>query len=156
MLQRGGPVARALRITGPTRGLAVALPAAVSLNGAIAAQAVGLLGQAMVLAVIFASVAVCFAAISADVLSRSAKAVSDLRSIGASRGSISSALFGSMLTYGAAGAAAGSLVGTIVGSVLVGPGPGTGTLVDVVFAVAATAGAVAAGSFAGGRTIRRS
>ena len=156
LMPRGSPVARSLRITGSTHAIAAAFSAAISLNGIIAAQALGPIGKAAVVAVIFVSVAACAAAVSVDVLSRSAKAVSDLRSVGASRRSISSALFGALFAYGAAGSALGGLVGAVLGSALAGGAFGVQSIVLVVAAVAASAGAVAAGAFLGGRSTWRS
>lgn len=155
MLQRGGPVARSLRITGSTHAMVVAFSAAISLNGMVAAQATGLLGEAAALAVIFASVAACSAAVSIDVLNRSSKTVADLRSIGASRWSISSALFGSMFAFGAVGSALGGLAGGAIGSAIAGTGFGTSALMEAVAVVAVSASAVAAGSYVGGRATWR-
>ncbi|MDG7010874.1 MAG: hypothetical protein JRN57_02015 [Nitrososphaerota archaeon] len=156
LLERGGPVARSLRISGSTHVMAAAISAAVSLNGTIALQTLGVLGQAAVVAVVFLSVAACTAAISVDILGRSTKAVSDLRSIGASRWSISSALFGSMLVYGAAGSFLGGVVGATAGSALFGGALGAQTLAEVLAVLAASVGAVAAGAYAGGRITWRS
>ena len=156
VLQRGGPVARSLRITGSTHALAAAFSAAIALNGMIAAAALGALGQAAVVAVVFASVAACSAAVSVDVLNRSAKAVADLRSIGASRGSISSALFGSMVAYGATGAALGGAAGAAIGGALLGGAFGAQAMLEVLAVVAASSCAVATGAYAGGRAAWRS
>jgi hypothetical protein len=151
ILERGGPVARSLRITGSTHMMAGAISAAVALNGMAASSELGSMGQVVVLVVLFISLAACSAAISIDILNRSSKVVGDLRSIGASRWSVSSALFGSLLLYGAVGSTFGALVGAGLGAALSGSGLGLGTAVEVFAVLVASVGALAAGSFAGER-----
>ncbi len=156
LIQRGNPVARSLKITGSTHLMVATFSAAVALNGAAAAQALGVAGLAVVVAIVFASLAVCSAAISVDILRRSGKTVSDLRSIGASSSSISSAIFSSVLAYGAAGSAVGAVVGAVLGSVLAGPGFALSTAYGVIAVVVASSAALATGTFAGGRATWRS
>lgn len=151
ILGRGGPVARSLRITGSTHLMAGAVSGAVALNGMAAAQELGASGQIAVLVVVFASLAACSAAMAVDVLKRSSKTVGDLRSIGASRWSISSALFGSLFLYGAIGSALGAVAGAGLGTLLSGAGFGLGTVAELFAMIVASAGAFAAGSYAGGR-----
>ncbi len=156
LTQRGGPVARSLRITGSTHLMVAMLSAAVALNGAAAAQALGFTGFVVATAVVFASLAACSAAISVDILRRSGKTVSDLRSIGATSSSISSAIFGSVLAYGALGSAVGGVAGGALGSALVGPGPALSAVYGVVTVVLASSAALAVGTYAGGRATWRS
>ncbi|MCL5672351.1 MAG: hypothetical protein JRN56_07425 [Nitrososphaerota archaeon] len=156
LTQRGGPIARSLRITGSTHLMVATFSAAVALNGAAAAQALGVAGLVVAVAVVFASLAVCSAAISIDILRRSGKTVSDLRSIGATSSSISSAIFGSVLAYGALGSAVGAVVGAALGSVLAGPGLALSTVYGVVAVVVASSAALAIGTYTGGRATWRS
>ena len=156
LMQRGGPIARSLKITGSTHLMVATFSAAVALNGAAAAQALGAGGLAAVTAVVFASLAACSAAISVDILRRSGKTVSDLRSIGASSSSISSAIFGSVLVYGAAGSALGAVVGALLGSLFAGPGLALSTAYGVLAVVVASSAALAIGTYAGGRATWRS
>lgn len=147
----GGQVARSLGVRGSTLATVGAMSSAIALNGMIAVQALGVLGRISVLVVVFASVAACSAAITVDVLERSAKAVSDLRSIGASQWSISSALFWAMFAYGAVGSVVGGVAGASIGSALTSSGFGAGAAEMVVVVLGACVSAVAAGAYAGGR-----
>lgn len=156
IVQRGGPVARSLKITGTTHAMFAAFSAGAALNGAVAALALGVAGDLVVVAAIFSTLALCSAAVSADVLNRSSKAVADLRSMGASRAAISTALFGAVVIYGAAGAAIGGLAGAGLGSVLLGSSIGTRTALVIIAVVGASTAAQAAGSYAGGRSAWRS
>jgi hypothetical protein len=152
VLRTGGPVARSLGVGGPTRAAVLAFSAAISLNGALAAEGAGPAGQAAAVAAVFASVAVCSAAVSLDVLKRSARAVADLRSLGATRRAIASALFWSVFVYGAAGSVAGGAAGALAGSAL----DGGGRALVALAVVLASAGGAALGSYAGGRGAWRS
>jgi hypothetical protein len=156
ILERGGAVARSLRITGATHLMVAAISGAMALNGMLAALALGFVGEVVVIFVVFVSLAGCSAAISVDVLNRSGKAVADLRSIGASRGNISMAIFGSNLIYGALGAVLGGAIGAGMGFSLMGGAFGTQAVVDLFAVVVASAAALAAGSYAGGRMTWRS
>ena len=147
----GNPVARSLKLSGSTHTVVAALSAAVALNGLVGMQALHAVGQAVLVGVIFASLAAGSAAICVDILGRSTQAIASLRSIGASRGSISSALIGPVLVYGAAGSAAGAIVGAALGATLVGAPLGAGLYVDVPVVIVASAAAMVAGVYAGGR-----
>jgi predicted lysophospholipase L1 biosynthesis ABC-type transport system permease subunit len=147
----GGPVARTMKITGSTNMAVGALTAAVTINGMIGLQVLDSFGQAVLLGVIFLSVAAVSAAFSADLFRRSLQAIANLRSMGASTGSISSAVFGNFLVYGAAGSILGSAMGAALGASLVGTSLGAGTVFEVLGAIAASAAATAAGVYAGRR-----
>lgn len=149
-------VSRSLRITGSTRMIVAAVSGAVALNGTIAMQSVGTAGQLVVVAVIFASMAVGALAISNDVFTRSSQAVASLKSIGASKRSISMAVVTSVVIYGAAGSALGAVVGGALGAGLVGGAFGGGLLVEVFAVVASSCAAIAAGVYAGSRAAWRS
>jgi hypothetical protein len=156
ILERGGAVARSLKITGSTHAMVAAISGAMALNGMLAALALGFIGEVVVIGVVFVSLAGCSAAISVDVLNRSGKAVADLRSIGASRGNISMAIFGSILFYGALGAVIGGAAGAGIGFSLLGGASGSQTLIGLFAVVATSAVALAVGSYAGGRLTWRS
>jgi hypothetical protein len=149
-------VSRSLRITGSTRMVVAAVSGAVALNGTIAMQSLGAAGQAVVVAVVFASVAVGALAISNDVFARSSQAVASLKSIGASRRSMSAAVAASVVVYGALGSAAGALAGGALGAGLAGGGFDGGLLVEASAVVASSCAAIAAGVYAGGRAAWRS
>lgn len=154
LMPSGGPVAKSLKITGSTRLLVAALAGAVSLNAAMAAQYPGLAGRAVAVAVVFVTLGLASTAVCADILKRSGQVVSNLRSIGASRGNILSAVAGSLLLYCALGSAIGAAAGAPVGAALAGSA--AGTLVSALEIVAASTAAFGVGIFAGGRMTWRS
>lgn len=145
-------VARSLKITRATHLVVASVAAAVTINAAVAVRLVGLPGQAVLLAVVFATLAVGSSAVSMDVYSRSSQAVSNLRSIGATRNTVSSAVAYSMMAYGAGGAALGGVVGVAIGGVLGGAGTSGGTvLVQMVAVIFVACAGLVAGAFAGAR-----
>ena len=151
-MQASDLVARSLKISRTTRMTVAAVVAAVALNASVAIQFLGAPGQAVLLGLIFASVALGLSTISMDLFSRSSQAVSNLKSIGATRKSISYAVIFSMISYGAAGAAIGAATGTGLGAALGSPGASTANLVfDVVEVTVAASAATVAGVYAGGR-----
>ncbi|HEY6282353.1 MAG TPA: hypothetical protein VIW22_00330 [Nitrososphaerales archaeon] len=155
-IQEGQLLARGLKITRSTHLLVAAVATGVAANATVAVQFTGLAGQIVLLALIFGSLAVGTSAISADIFSRSSHTVSNLRSIGASSRSISSAVLVPILGFGIAGSALGAVVGAALGATL-GGASGVLTLLTEVFAVIATASAAsAAGVYAGGRAAWRS
>jgi hypothetical protein len=156
-LQQSKLVARSLKITGSTRALSASVAGAVALNAAMAMQFVGFAGQMTLLVVFFVSVAGAASAISGDVCSRSMQTVSNLRSIGATSGSLSSALIISVLVYGIAGASLGTIAGTGLGGFLAGGGPSLPTLlVDFVEVAVAATVATALGVYVGVKATWRS
>ena len=127
------------------------------MNAAIAMQFLGMWGQLVLLTIVFVSLAAGASALSVDVYSRSSQVVSNLRSIGASRTSVSSALAVSMLGSGAGGAAIGGVAGVLLGAALAGAGMVGGTLlVQLVAVVFAASAGIAVGTFSGGRASWRS
>ena len=76
-------VARSLRISRPTHVLMTSLSAGVAVNAAVAMRFLGVGGQLVLLAVVFATLAVGASAVSTDVYSRSGGALSNLPSMGA-------------------------------------------------------------------------
>lgn len=145
-------VARSLRISGTTHMVVASVSAAVAVNAAVALQFLGVGGEAAILAIAFLSLAAAASAISMDVYSRSAQVVSNLRSIGASRNSVSSAVVLSLIGYGGGGSVLGGAVGTALGAVLRGTGTGGGALILQLVAVAlASCGGISAGIFYGAR-----
>ncbi len=148
-------VARSLKITKATHMTVAVVVAAVALNASIAIQYLGALGQAVLLTLIFLSVAGGLAAISADIYSRSGQAVNSLKSIGASSKSISYAVIVSVVGYGAAGAVLGAAAGAGVGAALGGAGASATTvLLESLGVIVAASSATAAGVYAGVRLWR--
>jgi hypothetical protein len=155
-IQEGQLLARGLKITRSTHLLVATLATAVVANATVAVQFTGPIGQVILLALIFGSLAVGTSAISADIYSRSSQTVSNLRSIGASSRSISSAVLLPVLGFGIAGSALGAVAGAALGITL-GASGGVLTVLTEVFAVIVTASAAsAAGVYAGGRATWRS
>lgn len=155
-LRSGQMIARSLRITGTTHTLVVVVSAAVALNASVAMQYLGLVGQVVLLAVVFASLSLGSLAISRDVYSRSGQAVANLRSIGATGSNTSRALAVAIVGYGIGGAALGAFAGSALSFAL---GAGTGavsTLSESLAVMAAAAGATAAGFYEGARMTWRS
>ena len=145
-------VARSLKISTATHLVVASVSAGVAVNAAIAMQFMGLGGQVVLLAVVFASLAAGSAAISLDVYSRSSQVVANLRSIGASRTSVSSAVVFSVLGYGAGGAALGGIIGDLLGTAL-GAGTLGGAFLVQLFVVIVTASAgMSTGVFIGARS----
>ena len=85
----GSVVARSLRISAATHAGVAAVAAAVALNAIVAMQFLQTAGQAVILAAVFALLCVGLSATAMDLYSRSKQTLSNLRSIGASRGRIS-------------------------------------------------------------------
>ena len=151
-LSESQAVARSLRISGATHATVASVSAAVALNGTIAMQFLGSAGQAILLVLIFATLAAGLASISSDFYSRTSQTISNLRSIGASRGGISKAVAFSMLVYGTAGAVIGTTVGAGVGAAFGNSSIQTTSFaVDFVAVLGASAAAIAAGVYAGVR-----
>lgn len=149
-------VSRSLKITGSTRTIVAAVAGAVALNGSIAMQSLSTLGQLVVVAAVFVSLGAGSLAISKDVFTRSSQTVANLRSIGASSGSITAAVVSSVVVYGIAGAALGALVGGALGAGLAGSAFDSALLIQALAVVASSAAAIAAGVYAGGRAAWRS
>ncbi len=148
-------VARSLKISTSTRLVVASMAAGVALNAAVAMQYVGLGGEFVLLAVVIASLAAASSAVSLDVFSRSSQVVANLRSIGASRGSVSSAVVVSMVGYGAGGAALGGVIGAMLGAALGGGALGGTMLVQLAAVIAAAAAGMSAGIFLGARAVWR-
>lgn len=150
-------VARSLKISRTTHIVVASLSLGVALNAAVAMQYLGITGQAVLLAIVFASLVAGSSAVSMDVYSRSSQVVSNLRSIGASKNSVSSAVVFSMIGYGAGGAAIGGVLGVPIGAVL-GGGTVVGTtiLIQVIAVVVAASSGMSAGIFFGARAGWRS
>ena len=150
-LQEGQLLVRSLNVSKSTHLLVASLAIAVSANAAAAIQLIGLMGQIALLVVIFVTVAVGTSAISSDILARSSQTITNLRSIGASRSSISSAVFFSVIGYGVAGSALGAGAGAALGMALGGQGGAVSVLFAVLGVILASSAAAAAGVYAGGR-----
>ncbi|HEV2138798.1 MAG TPA: hypothetical protein VGR53_08140 [Nitrososphaerales archaeon] len=149
-------LARGLKITRSTHLLVAAVATAVAANATVALQFTGLAGEIVLLALIFGSLAVGTSAISADIYARSSQTVSNLRSIGASSRSISSAVLIPILVFGIAGSALGAGIGAGLGLTLGGPGGPVTILIQVIVVILTSSAASAAGVFAGGRAAWRS
>jgi len=150
-LQEGQLLSRSLNVSRSTHLVVASLAAAISANAAAAIQLIGLTGQIALLVVIFVTIAAGTSAISSDIFARSSQTISNLRSIGASRGSLSSAVFFSVIGYGVAGSALGAGVGAALGVALGGQGGAFSILFAVFGVILASSAAAAAGVYAGGR-----
>jgi len=147
----GDMVARSLRISTATHAGVAVVSAAVALNAMVAMQFLQTAGQAVILAAEFVLLCVGFSAISMDLYSRSQQTLSNLRSIGASRGKITQAVVASMVVYGGLGALLGTAAGAGIGAGLGNSGTAfAGLLVQSIAVIVASAGAVVAGVYAGG------
>src|SRR5579863_1136194 len=147
----GNVVARSLKITRATHVLVAALMAAVCTNVMVAMQFVGLGGQAALVVLIFATVALATSAVSADLFSRSGQAVANLRSIGASMRSLSTAVLTAVLVWGVIGASVGTGLGLAMGLLLGGTSAGSSIFLDGGVVICASAAAIAAGVYAGAK-----
>jgi len=154
-LGSGFIVARSLRITRTTHLLVASITAAVALNATVAVQFLAPIGQAVLLSVLIVFIALGSAAVSRDIFTRSSQAVSSLRSIGATSGSLSSAVMLSNLEYGGIGSAAGAIVGVALGAAF-GGSSGFMSVYGFALVVGASVAAVALGAYAGGRSLWRS
>ncbi len=146
-------VVRSLKISTATHLVVASVAAGVAVNAAVAMQFLGVTGQAVLLAIVFLSLAAGASAISIDVYSRSAQVVSNLRSIGASSSSVSSAVVLSMVVYGAGGAALGGVLGSTLGAALGGAGIlGVSLVIHMIAVVFAACAGLSAGIFFGARS----
>ena len=155
-LHEGQLLARSLKVSKSTHLVVVTVAAAVAANAAAAIQMTGTVGQAVLLALIFVTLAAGTSAISSDIYARSSQTIANLRSIGASSRSLSSAVFFSVIGYGVAGSALGAGVGSALGFALGGQGGVASLLVAVLGVILASSAAAAAGVYAGGRRTWRS
>lgn len=144
-------VARSLKISATTHLLVASIAAGVAANAAVALRFLGLGGQAVLLAVVFASLAAGSSAVAADVYSRSSQVMNSLKSIGATRSSLSSAVVFAVIGYGAGGATLGAVAGLGIGAGL-GPGaPDGAALLELVAVILAACAGMSAGVFLGAR-----
>ncbi|HEV2225499.1 MAG TPA: hypothetical protein VGR56_01690 [Nitrososphaerales archaeon] len=154
-LHEGQLLARGLKITKSTHLLVAAVATAVAANATVAVQFTGLAGEAVLLALIFGSLAIGTSAISADIYASSSQTVSTLRSSGASTKSISSAVLIPILIFGIAGSALGAGIGAGLGMTLGGTDAPVTILTQVIAVILTSSAASAAGVFAGGRAAWR-
>jgi len=127
------------------------------MNAMIAMQCVGFDAQLALLAIVFVTLAVGTLALSSDLYSRSSQTVSNLRSIGASKGAISSAFALAIVAYGVAGAVVGVAAGSALGFALGSSGAGAISLVvESLGVMVAASTATSAGFYAGARSAWRS
>ncbi len=143
-------------MTRATYALVAVANAAITANAMVAIGYSSFAGQLALEAFLFASMALIAFAVSADVFARSGQAVSSLRSIGASKASLSMVVATTVLVYGAAGSVLGAGLGGAIGMGLEGLSAGLGTAVNAVIVVVVSASATAAGVYAGARTAWRS
>lgn len=154
-LSEGQLVARSLKVTRSTYLQVAAVAAGVAANASVAMQLTGILGQVALSVFIFASLSVGTWAISTEIFTRASQTVSNLRSIGATGRSLSSAVLLPVLVYGVVGSGVGVGLGLALGVSLGGHG-GFGMLVEALFVVFSCAAATAVGVYAGGRAAWRS
>ncbi len=152
----GGVVARSLKITRATYGMVAVANAAIVANAMVAMGYSTFVGQMALAALLFASMALVGFAVSADVFSRSGQAVTSLRSIGASKASLSMAVLTSVLAYGAAGSILGAGLGGVMGMGLAGSTAGIQMAFNALLVVVVSAAATAAGVYTGARSAWRS
>ncbi|HYA55205.1 MAG TPA: hypothetical protein VED22_00260 [Nitrososphaerales archaeon] len=150
-LQQGQLLARSLKVSRSTHLVVATVAAAVAANAAAAILLIGFPGQIALLGLIFVTLAAGTSAISSDIYARSSQTIANLRSIGASSRSLSSAVFFSVIGYGIAGSALGAGIGSTLGVALGGQGGAVSVLVAVVGVILASSAAAAAGVYAGGR-----
>ncbi len=150
-LREGQLLARSLRVERPTHLVVATVSAGVAANAAVAMELMTSPGNVVILALVFVSLILCTLAVSSDIYSRSSQAVSNLRSIGASRRSLGVAVFMSVIFYAVAGSAAGGMVGVALGLALGGSGGVFSALTSVLAVVAISSAAEAVGVYAGGR-----
>ena len=113
---RGDPlVTRSLKMTRTSFLLVATLTASITANAIVGMQLLGTAGQLALLVLMFISVTVATWSITADLFARSAQAVANLQSIGATRGSLSKAVLTAVLACGMAGTIIGAGVGTGLG-----------------------------------------
>ena len=155
-LQEGQLLARSLNVTKSTRQVIATVAAAVAANAAAAIQLTGLIGQISLLVLIFVTLSAGTSAISSDIYARSGQTIANLRSIGASRRSLSSAVFFSVIGYGVAGSALGAGIGAALGIAMGGQGGAVTIMVTVLGVILASSAAAAAGVYAGVRRTWRS
>jgi len=148
-------VMKSLRVGRTTLALVGCIPAVVAINGVVLAQLLGSEGLAVGLGLVLVCAALGTYVILVDIMSRSAQNLSALRIAGARQASLVSALLIGILGFGVAGAA----IGTFTGAVLawgVGKVVGATLLSDILLVIAASAGAIAAGTYVGvGATWKR-
>jgi hypothetical protein len=149
-------VARSLKVTRATHGVVAIVNAAVAANAIVAMGPMGLVGQAVLIAIVFASVTATAFAVCTDIFNRSSQTVANLRSIGATTGSLSSALLFSTISYGSAGSALGAAAGAALGAGLGAGLVAVPLLIEVVAVVIASSAATAVGVYAGARMSWRS
>ena len=147
----GGVVARSLKMTRVTYALVGVANASIAANSVVAIGYSAFAGQMTLYGFLFASMAMVATAISADVFARSGQAVSSLRSIGASRNSISLVVTTTVLVYGAAGAILGAVLGTAIGMGIGGLATSVDTAFTALIVVTISAVATATGVYAGAR-----
>ena len=150
-LHEGQLLARSLKVSKSTHVVVASVAAAVAANAAAAILMTGTVGQIALLALIFVTLAAGTRAISSDIYVRSSQTIANLRSIGASSRSLSSAVFLSVIGYGIAGSALGAGLGAALGVVLGGQGSVVSLSIAVLGVILASSAAAAAGVYAGGR-----
>jgi len=152
-LHEGQLLARSLKVSKSTHLVVASVAAAVAANAAAAILMTGTVGQIVLLALIFVTLAAGTSAISSDIYVRSSQTIANLRSIGASSRSLSSAIFLSVIGYGIAGSALGAGLGAALGVVLGGQGGVVSLSIAVLGVILASSAAAAAGVYAGGRRV---
>jgi len=152
-LHEGQLLARSLKVSKSTHLVVASVAAAVAANATAAILMTGTVGQIVLLALIFVTLAAGTSAISSDIYVRSSQTIANLRSIGASSRSLSSAIFLSVIGYGIAGSALGAGLGAALGVVLGGQGGIVSLSIAVLGVILASSAAAAAGVYAGGRRV---
>jgi hypothetical protein len=148
----GQLVARSLKVTKTTHLLVASIAAGIAANASVAMPFTGAIGPFALSALIFASLSIGAWAISTEIFSRSSQTVSNLRSIGATTKSLSSAVLMPVLLYGIMGSAVGAGVGAAIGLLLGGP-VGIGVFFETLSVVLSSAAGTAVGVYVGGRGV---
>jgi hypothetical protein len=141
-------VMRSLRVRRTTLALVGCVPAVVAVNGVVLSQVLGIEGLAVGLGLVIACGLLTTFATLLDLLSRSGPSLAALRSVGARRASLATALLVGVLGFGVAGAVLGTAAGAAI-SLGVGSAAGGSLLLDALLVIAASAGAVGMGAYAG-------
>ena len=150
-------VARSLRVTRTTFALVAAFTAFATTNAMITLQFLSVFGQETIFTLLFVSVAVATFAITTDIISRSSQVIANLRSLGAQKIGVASAVFFFLLIYGAAGTVLGAGLGATLGSAMSSTfGLSLATLTRAAAALGVSTTATVLGVYAGVRVAWRS
>lgn len=140
---------KSLRVTKSTLTLVAFVPAVVAVNGMVLTQLLGPTGLTTGLGMVFACTAIAMFLIIADIMDRSTKAVSAMRSIGASRKTLASAILLGLLGFGVIGACLGSGLGAAIAGTIGRSIPTANIVVSASLVMVVSVVGVASGAYFG-------